>query len=219
MTPFIGVRISCDMLARNSDLARLALSAASRACSACWCAAAICSSAALRAVMSVNVLTAPPPGSGTLRNSIIRPFGRRRSRTRGSSRAPPLLTISFSVSSRPYSCFRHCQARTSSKCGWTAISSGGNSMISMARRLHSGTMRSASTTMMPWSMCSRVVSSSCDFSVRRRSLLRSAFAVCCSSSVLRSRLASVLLDLAKLGAERPEQNDKAEHHARPRRSR
>ena len=181
MTPFIGVRISCDMLARKSDLARLALSAASRACSACRCATAICSSAALRSVMSVKVRTAPPPGSGTLRNSIIRPLGRRRSRTRGSSRAPPRLTIAFSVSSCPYSWFCDCQARTSSKCGWAAINSAGSSMISMARRLHSGTMRSASTTMMPWSICSSVVSSSSDFSVRRRSLRRSASAVCCNS--------------------------------------
>ena len=46
MTPFIGVRISWLMLARNSLLARLAASAASRACRSA-------SSACLRSVMSM----------------------------------------------------------------------------------------------------------------------------------------------------------------------
>ena len=46
MMPFIGVRISWLMLARNSLLARLAASAASWAC--------------LKAVMSVRRLTTPP---------------------------------------------------------------------------------------------------------------------------------------------------------------
>ena len=36
MMPFIGVRISCDMLARNSDLLRFASSAASRAAVFFW---------------------------------------------------------------------------------------------------------------------------------------------------------------------------------------
>jgi hypothetical protein len=36
MTPFIGVRISCDMLARNSDLSRDAERASSRAVASSW---------------------------------------------------------------------------------------------------------------------------------------------------------------------------------------
>ena len=47
ITPFIGVRISWLMFARNSLLARLALKASSRA-------AAKASSASLRAVMSIQ---------------------------------------------------------------------------------------------------------------------------------------------------------------------
>ena len=52
MMPFIGVRISWLMLARNSLLARLAASAASLASSRAACAR-------LRSVMSRNVTTAP----------------------------------------------------------------------------------------------------------------------------------------------------------------
>ncbi len=48
MMPFIGVRISCDMFARNSLFAVLAASAA-------WWARRRSSSASLRMVMSCNV--------------------------------------------------------------------------------------------------------------------------------------------------------------------
>ena len=52
MTAFIGVRISWLMLARKSDLARVASSAASRAAtSSAWLR--------LRSVMSVKLITAP----------------------------------------------------------------------------------------------------------------------------------------------------------------
>ena len=68
MTPFIGVRISWLIVARNSLLARLAASAASRACRSS-------SSARLCAVMSLYVATKPPPRMGLSWISRTRPSG------------------------------------------------------------------------------------------------------------------------------------------------
>jgi hypothetical protein len=58
ITPFIGVRISWLMFARNSDLTRDDSSASSRAvasCSACSCSCADCRSARRRASLSSAV--------------------------------------------------------------------------------------------------------------------------------------------------------------------
>ena len=76
ITPFIGVRISWLIVARNSLLARLAASAASRACRSS-------SSARLCAVMSLYVDTKPPPRMGLSWISMIRPSGSSRSTRRG----------------------------------------------------------------------------------------------------------------------------------------
>ena len=76
ITPFIGVRISWLIVARNSLLARLAASAASRACRSS-------SSARLCAVMSLYVDTKPPPRMGLSWTSMMRPLDSARSTRRG----------------------------------------------------------------------------------------------------------------------------------------
>ena len=55
VTPIIGVRISCDMAARNDDLARLACSAASRATTAsCSARSRASTSASIAAAISLK---------------------------------------------------------------------------------------------------------------------------------------------------------------------
>ena len=64
ITPFIGVRISWLMLARNSDFSRDA--------SIAWaCATARSSSMRLRSVMSLKVITAPVASPVTAASSTI----------------------------------------------------------------------------------------------------------------------------------------------------
>ena len=68
ITPFIGVRISWLMFARNSLLARLASSAAPRASRAACMARVISASASLSSVMSVDTATVP---MSLIRRSLI----------------------------------------------------------------------------------------------------------------------------------------------------
>ena len=86
MMPFIGVRISWLMLARNSLLARVAASAASLARTSSR-------SACFRSVMSVKLTTAPlispsPPRSGYEAYSAGKAVPSRRHRTSSSTRHP-----------------------------------------------------------------------------------------------------------------------------------
>ena len=150
-TALSGVRSSWLMLARNSDLARLARSAWSRAATS---ACSVC----LRSVMSRSEATKPPPGSGLRRSSATRPSGSvtsvgavspRRAAARcaaiASSRAGPAASWSArwrssSISGRP---------------GWRKPS--GNSWIAAKAGFQAMSLRSRSKTPMPSAMALSVV--------------------------------------------------------------
>ena len=123
-TPFMGVRISWDMLARNSDLAKLARCASSRASSAC-CAASFSSVMSRMEAINLRVLLLPvrmpqckeihrgaPPSNGINRQSAWNPF------------SPPLSRCCTlcSIESRSSPCSWSSQPCNDTSCGVLAAS-------------------------------------------------------------------------------------------------
>ena len=158
ITPFIGVRISWLIVARNSLFARLAASAASRACRSS-------SSARLCAVMSLYVDTKPPPRMGLSWISMIRPLGSSRSIRRGWNwRAWAIRSAVCAAGSPGPNSPRSATMRTNSSRGRpTHAKSGANPMMSSARLFQAARRSSPSKANRPCPMLSSVVSSSADF--------------------------------------------------------
>ena len=159
ITPFIGVRISWLMLARNSLFARLAASAASRACRSS-------SSARLCAVMSLYVDTKPPPRMGLSWISRTRWLGAAISIRLGWNwRALATRSAACAAGSPgPYTPRSATMRRNSSRGRPTHPMSSASRMMRSARLFQAARRSSPSNAIMPCPMLSSVVSSSADFS-------------------------------------------------------
>ena len=195
ITPFIGVRISWLMVARNSLLARLAASAASRACRSS-------SSARLCTVMSLYVDTKPPPRMGLSWTSMMRPLDSSRSTRRGwNVRAwATRSAVCAAGSPGPYSPRSATTRQNSSKGRPIHAKSGVTRMMSSARLFQAASRSSPSKANRPCPMLSSVVSSSADLCATSASRRRvasssrafsSAMAACPASVVISRTSASV----------------------------